>query len=120
MTAPNKKRDLLDELIREHLAEGKHPRELLEEGGLLKQLTKQLVQRCLEVEMDHELGYEKNERAGKGTENRRNGYSSKTLKSEQGEVRRRIPRDRNGEFEPPIVGKHQTRLAGLDSKVIAL
>ena len=56
MTAPNKKRDLLDELIREHLAEGKHPRELLEEGGLLKQLTKQLVQRCLEVEMDHELG----------------------------------------------------------------
>lgn len=120
MTAPNKKRDLLDELIREHLAEGKHPRELLEEGGLLKQLTKQLVQKCLEVEMDHELGYEKNERAGKGTENRRNGYSSKTLKSEQGEVRLRIPRDRNGEFEPQIVGKHQTRLAGLDSKVIAL
>ncbi len=120
MTAPNKKRDLLDELIREHLAEGKHPRELLEEGGLLKQLTKQLVQKCLEVEMDHELGYEKNERAGKGTENRRNGYSSKTLKSEQGEIRLRIPRDRNGEFEPQIVGKHQTRLAGLDSKVIAL
>ncbi len=49
MTMQNKKRDLLDELIREHLAEGKNPKELLEEGGLLKQLTKQLVQKCLEA-----------------------------------------------------------------------
>ena len=120
MTMQNKKRDLLDELIREHIAEGKNPKELLEEGGLLKQLTKQLVQKCLEAEMDTHLGYEKNERAGKGSENRRNGYSKKTLKSEQGEINLGIPRDRAGEFEPQIVSKHQTRLAGLDSKVIAL
>jgi putative transposase len=120
MTMQNKKRDLLDELIREHLAEGKNPKELLEEGGLLKQLTKQLVQKCLEAEMDTHLGYEKNERAGKGSENRRNGYSKKTLKSEQGEINLGIPRDRAGEFEPQIISKHQTRLAGLDSKVIAL
>lgn len=120
MNAKNKKHDLLDDLIREHLAEGKHPRELLEEGGLLKQLTKQLVQKCLEAEMDTHLGYEKNERAGKSADNRRNGYSKKTLKSEQGEVELGIPRDRAGEFEPKIVEKHQTRLAGLDSKVIAL
>jgi len=120
MTTKNKKHDLLDELIREHLAEGKHPRELLEEGGLLKQLTKQLVQKCLEAEMDTHLGYEKNERAGKGAENRRNGYSKKTLKSEQGEIAVGVPRDRSAEFEPQIVGKHQTRLAGLDTKVIAL
>lgn len=120
MTPKTKKRDLLDELIREHLAEGKHPRELLEEGGFLKQLTQELVQKCLEAEMDTHLGYEKNERAGKGTENRRNGYSKKVLKSEQGEVSLGVPRDRNGEFEPLIVAKHQTRLAGLDSKVIAL
>lgn len=120
MTTKNKKHDLLDELIREHLAEGKHPRELLEEGGLLKQLTKQLVQKCLEAEMDTHLGYEKNERAGKGSENRRNGYSKKTLKSEQGEIAVGVPRDRAGEFEPQVVGKHQTRLAGLDTKVIAL
>jgi len=120
MTMQNKKRDLLDELIREHLAEGKNPKELLEEGGLLKQLTKQLVQKCLEAEMDTHLGYEKNERAGKGSENRRNGYSKKNLKSEQGEINLGIPRDRAGEFEPQIVSKHQTRLAGLDSKVIAL
>jgi putative transposase len=121
MTNPKtKKRDLLDELIREHLAEGKHPRELLEEGGLLKQLTKQLVQKCLEAEMDTHLGYEKSERSGKSAENRRNGYSKKTLQSEQGELTLGVPRDRNGEFEPQIVAKHQTRLAGLDTKVIAL
>jgi len=120
MTPKTKKRDLLDELIREHLAEGKHPKELLEEGGLLKQLTQELVQKCLEAEMDTHLGYEKNERAGKSAENRRNGYTKKVLKSEQGEVTLGVPRDRNGEFEPLVVAKHQTRLAGLDSKVIAL
>jgi len=120
MTPKTKKRDLLDELIREHLAEGKHPKELLEEGGLLKQLTQELVQKCLEAEMDTHLGYEKNERAGKSAENRRNGYTKKVMKSEQGEVTLGVPRDRNGEFEPLVVAKHQTRLAGLDSKVIAL
>ncbi len=119
-TTNNKKRDLLDELIREHLAARKHPRELLEEGGLLKQLTKQLVQKCLEAEMDTHLGYEKNEQAGKSSENRRNGYSKKTLQSDQGEIAVGVPRDRNSEFEPQIVPKHKTRLAGLDSKVIAL
>ncbi len=119
-TKNNQKRDLLDELIREHLAAGKHPRELLEEGGLLKQLTKQLVQKCLEAEMDTHLGYEKGEQAGKSAENRRNGYSKKTLQSEQGEVSIGVPRDRKGEFEPQIVAKHQTRLAGLDGKVLAL
>ena len=119
-TKNNQKRDLLDELIREHLAAGKHPRELLEEGGLLKQLTKQLVQKCLEAEMDTHLGYEKGEQAGKSEENRRNGYSKKTLQSEQGEVSIGVPRDRKSEFEPQIVAKHQTRLAGLDGKVLSL
>lgn len=121
MTARKKKeRDQLDEMIREHLAAGKHPQELLSEGGLLQQLTKQLVQKCLEAEMETHLGYEKGERAGKSDDNRRNGYSKKSLQTEQGEFSVGIPRDRNGEFEPQLVPKHQTRLAGLDSKVIAL
>ncbi len=97
-TKNNQKRDLLDELIREHLAAGKHPRELLEEGGLLKQLTKQLVQKCLEAEMDTHLGYEKGEQAGKSAETRRNGYSKKTLQSEQGEVSIGVPRDRKSAY----------------------
>lgn len=98
-TTNNKKRDLLD---------------------VLKQLTKQLVQKCLEAEMDTHLGYEKNEQAGKSAENRRNGYSKKTLQSDQGEISIGVPRDRNSDFEPQIVPKHKTRLAGLDGKVIAL
>lgn len=110
----------LKEMIKEHLAEGRRPEELLEEGGLLQQLTKQLVHLCLEAEMDTHLGYEKGERNGTSAENRRNGYSKKTLKSEQGEMTLGIPRDRNADFEPQIVKKHQTRLAGLDSKVLAL
>jgi len=119
-TINTKKRDLLDELIRDHLAAGKHPQELLDEGGFLKQLTKQLVQKCLEAEMDTHLGYEKGENAGKSAENRRNGYSKKTLQSEQGEMTIGVPRDRKSEFEPQIVPKYQTRLAGLDGKVLAL
>lgn len=121
MTVKKKREpNLLKEMIKDHLAEGKHPQELLEEGGLLQQLTKQLVQLCLEAEMDTHLGYEKGERNGTSSENRRNGYSKKTLKSEQGEMTLGIPRDRNAEFEPQIFKKRQTRLAGLDSKVIAL
>ena len=110
----------LKEMIKEHLAEGRRPEELLEEGGLLQQLTKQLVQLCLEAEMDTHLGYEKGSRSGTSNENRRNGYSKKTLKSDQGEMTLGIPRDRNAEFEPQIVKKRQTRLAGLDTKVLAL
>ena len=65
--------DMLDAFIKDHLAQGKHPKELLAKDGLLGQLTKALVERCLEAEMDDHLGYEKNERTGRGGENRRNG-----------------------------------------------
>lgn len=112
--------ELLDRLIKDHLAQGKHPKELLSKDGLLGQLTKALVEHCLEAEMDDHLGYEKNERAGKGGENRRNGHSSKTLATgDQGEVTLAIPRDRNADFEPRIVPKRQTRLDGFDEKVLA-
>lgn len=112
--------ELLDKLIKEHLAAGGKPQELLEKDGLLKQLVKGLVERCLEAEMETHLGYEKDERAGKSGDNRRNGCSGKTLQTEQGEVKIVVPRDRNGEFEPQIVGKHQTRISGLDEKILAL
>jgi putative transposase len=112
--------DMLDALIKEHLAQGKNPKELISKDGLLGQLTKALVERCLEAEMDDHLGYEKNERAGKGNENRRNGYGKKTVVTEQGELTLGVPRDRNGEFEPQIVPKRQTRLEGFDDKVLAM
>lgn len=106
---------MLDELVK-----GKPPEEILGEEGVLKQLTKRLVERALEGEMTTHLGYEKHSPEGKNTGNSRNGKSSKRVKGEFGEVELEIPRDRNGEFEPQLVKKGQRRLPGFDEKVIAL
>ena len=70
--------------------------------------------------MDASLGYSKNHKAGLDTDNKRNGYSQKTIKSQFGEFPLDIPRDRNGEFEPKLVPKHQRDVSGIEEKVIAL
>jgi hypothetical protein len=113
--------NLLDQLIKDAYKKG-HPKEtILGENGLLKQLTKALVERCLETEMENHLGYEKNDRADVGSENRRNGNSKKTVTNEHGEqISLDIPRDRYAEFAPQLVKKYQTRLEGFDEKVIAI
>jgi putative transposase len=70
--------------------------------------------------MDDHLGYEKGERQGKSGENRRNGYTKKTVLSDGGEIPLAVPRDRNGDFEPRVVPKRQNRLNGFDEKVLGL
>ena len=90
------------------------------QDGLAKELMKALAERMLAVELSHHLGYEKHEVAGYGTGNSRNGSSPKTVKGEHGEVTIEVPRDRNGTFESQLIGKHQTRLEGFDSKVLSL
>lgn len=107
-------KELLDQLL-EHCDD---PQELLTQGGFLHQLTGRLVERALEGEMTDHLGYEKH--GAQGTGNARNGHSAKTLKGEHGQVEIRVPRDRNGDFEPAIVPKHQRRLPALDDKVLSL
>lgn len=87
----------------------------LEKKGVFKQLQKALVERMLEAEMSHHLGYEKNAEAKTAT-NYRNGKTSKTLITESGDLDVRIPRDRMGSFEPQLVGKYQRRLPGFDDK----
>lgn len=89
-------------------------------GGLLKQITKALVERMLAGELTHHLGYEKHNAADSGNGNTRNGKSRKTLKGQSGEMEIAVPRDRNGSFEPQVVRKHQTRWDGLDQQIIAL
>jgi putative transposase len=96
------------------------PEELLSQGGLMQQLVGAVVERALEAEMTEHLGYEKGERSGRGSGNSRNGASGKVLKGEHGEIPIRIPRDRNGSFEPQLVKKHQTRLPGFDDKIVAM
>jgi putative transposase len=104
------RRELIDELPKEY----EQPQDVLGEGGLLKELTKAVIERCLETELDTHLGYPKHGRKGNAAGNLRNGSSQKTLKGEQGHVEIEVPRDRQGTFEPQLVKKSQTRLAGTD------
>jgi putative transposase len=108
------------ELIDELLQESSDPREILGEGGLIKQLTKAIIERCLETELEGHLGYPKHGRRGEGTGNVRNGTSRKKLKGTQGEIAIAVPRDRQGSFEPQLIQKHQSRLEGFEDKILAL
>ena len=102
------------------LANYKKPEDLIGENGLLKQLTKMLVERALEVEMTDHLGHGKSGEVTNETANTRNGHSAKTLRGDFGALPLEIPRDRQGRFEPQIVSKHQTRWTGFDDKIISL
>jgi putative transposase len=106
---------LLDELL-----QGKTPEEILGRDGLLKGLTKRLVERALEGEMTTHLGYEKHAPEGRNSGNSRNGATPKSVLTGEGELDIEVPRDRNGEFDPQLVKKGQRRLPGFDDKVIAL
>ncbi len=88
--------------------------------GVIKQLSKALIERCLAAELTTHLGYEKHERGEEEKPNYRNGSSSKTLKSEQGPVEIAIPRDRSGSFDPILVKKYQTSLTGFNEKILWL
>ena len=110
------KKEILDELIKDY----HNPEDLLGENGLLKQLTKQLLERAMQAELTHQLGYGKNETAPPGQSNRRNGTTSKKVKSAVGEFAIEVPRDRAGEYEPVIIEKHQRRFDGFDDNIISL
>jgi putative transposase len=110
------KPDLVDELLKGY----EKPEDIVGENGLLKRLTKALLERALNAELTHHLGYEKHDPAGHNSGNSRNGVTSKTVKGEFGEIVVDTPRDRNGSFEPQILGKHQTRFDGFDDKILSL
>lgn len=108
------------ELIDKLLGEYKGPEDLIGEQGLLKELTRALVERAMHAELTHHLGYEKHAADGKGSGNSRNGTSAKTLKGDFGEVEIEVPRDRQGSFEPKIVPRHQRRFHGFDDKILSM
>lgn len=110
------KKEILDELIKDY----KNPEDLLGENGLLKQLTKHLLERAMAAELTHQLGYSKHESAPLEQANRRNGTTSKKVKSAHGEFHLEVPRDRAGEFEPVIIEKHKRRFNGFDENIISL
>ena len=88
--------------------------------ALLKDSFKDILQELMEAELDATLGYEKNRKGDLQTDNKRNGHSTKTLKSQYGEFQIDVPRDRNGEFEPKLIPKYQRNISGIEEKVISL
>lgn len=88
--------------------------------GLLNKMTKAVLERALETEMAHELGYGRGDPAGAGSGNSRNGYSRKTISTPNGPVTISVPRDRNGSFEPKIVPKRTRRLGQIDEMILSL
>src|SRR6267378_7210089 len=107
-------------LIDKLLADYKTPEDIIGENGLLKQLTKALLERAMQAEMTEHLGYEKHDTAGHNSGNSRNGATTKTLKGDFGEMPLETPRDRNGSYEPKIIAKSQTRFTGFDDKIISM
>ena len=91
---------------------------ILGKEGLIKQLSKCILERALEAEMQAHLGYDRYER--NSSENARNGSFKKNLTTENGQLELEVPRDRKGKFEPVIVKKKQTRIEGVDDKIISL
>ena len=108
--------DLIDQLLKDY----KEPADVLGEDGLLKQLTKAVLERAMQAELTHHLGYDKHDPAGNNTGNSRNGKSLKTLKGEFGTLPVDVPRDRNATFAPQIIPKGQTRFEGFDDKILSL
>jgi putative transposase len=110
----------LDAAIDNLLKTYKTPEEILGENGLLKQLTRAVLQRALQAEMTHHLGHEKHGSIAAKGGNARNGSSAKTIKGDFGSMPLEIPRDRECSFEPLIIPKGQTRFAEFDDKIISL
>lgn len=108
--------ELIDRLLKNY----KKPEDLIGENGLLKQLTKRLLERAMAAELTEHVGYEKHDAEGDHSGNSRNGKSTKTIKGTFGTLPIEVPRDRNGTFEPQIIEKHQTRFTGFDDNIISL
>ena len=91
----------------------------------MKDMFKGVLQQVMECELSEELGYEKSERVSnndcsKKSKNYRNGYSKKTVKTQLGEMKISVPRDRNGEYEPKIIGKYNRNADGMEEKILSL
>jgi putative transposase len=105
----------LDELLT-----GKTTEEIVGPKGLLKQLTKALIERAMNAELNHHLGYQKHAPEGRGTGNSRNGRSRKKVQGDFGSVEIEVPRDRNGTYDPKIIPKHERRFTGFDQKILSM
>jgi len=113
----------IDKEVLDRLMEGRAAGDLFGRTGVLAELTKALAQRALNAEMDVHLDEERNEEASESRNqppNRRNGSSRKRVTLDSGKVVLDIPRDRNGSFDPLLIGKYQRRFPEFDRKIISM
>src|SRR5437867_2259610 len=101
-----------DELVDQLLKGYQKPEDLLGPGGLIKQLMGRLISRAMDAELTHHLGYDRGQEPTATPGNRRNGKGRKTVRTDGGPVDIEVPRDREGTFEPKIVGKHERHFDG--------
>jgi len=118
MTIENRQIDnkLIDELLKNY----ESPEEIIGSSGLLKHLTKAVLERAMQAEMTAHLGYEKHDPVGNNSGNSRNGKTTKTIQGDFGKMPIGVPRDRNSSFEPKIIAKGQTRFTGFDDKILSM
>ena len=110
-------RQKLQAMAEELAKDVKTPEDLSQLSAFLTKLT---VEAALKGEMDHHLGYGKNDPEGHHSGNSRNGHSSKILKGDHGEIEIQTPRDRNASFEPRLIKKGQSRVTGMDDQILSL
>ncbi len=112
--------EIPDELIDQLLGEYQGPEQLTGPDGLINQLRRRLIERAAGAELEQHLGYRPGAEPPEQQPNRRNGTTSKTLRTVDGPVTVELPRDRDASFEPPIVPKHARSFDGLDEQILAL
>jgi putative transposase len=106
-------KELLDQLVKGPMTQG-------DLESMFRELKKAVIERAMSAEMNDHLGYRQGEGKPEGQANQRNGTSGKTVITDDGPVRIEVPRDRDGSFEPQIIGKHERRFTGFDQKIIAM
>ena len=114
------KRNPASVALAQKIIEEYNPQSVEDMNNALKDIFGPMFEAMLQGEMNHHLGYENNDKGPKKTQNRRNGYGSKTLKTTRGEVDIEVPRDRDGSFEPQIVPKRTKDVSEIENKVLAM
>ena len=121
MLAKKKEKDVIDRMLDQIDFHGMTAEELAGENGLLKQLTRRFYSRALDAEMDEHLGYKKNDNSGDNSGNSRNGYTTKTVITEDNDtIEIQVPRDRNSTFDPVIIPKHEKRTPLFNDQIISM
>jgi len=120
VTRPRRRDRIRPEVLDELLSLVDKPEDIKGPDGLLRELVGALVSRAMKGEMTHHLGYSHGETPNEEQGNRRNGRSKKTLRTSHGHVEVEVPRDRDGSFEPQIVGKHERDFAGFDDQILSM